>query len=460
MPKVKKGSKTRKIKLKQQVRRHRKSRVIRMKSRKNRYRRKTKYKVGGGKLDYVVFAKIRSFIKENGNNVANAEEAYRTLYTEFALLVEGSCFDPANTTGMFSKKNRLRDILEKIKAVPDDQPADQTLDVGEPRDYQELFDSILKMQELQLKKKKEELKKEWKKEDTRLKEANNRKILEDQQQALLASQQKKAYYEQNRYHKVYIDDSNIVPNPSGLELFESGTDNTATKIPIKIPPSNNPKVSWVSSRAITKDTYDGIGTDATTKSNRDPTDGKDTTYHYKRDPHDPTAYYLHNESGNGIYSLTRELDSRSSKNYEYRIRADDPVRGCNARIYIDPKYGLKDEHVAEITQLWNYANCLLQTHTDFFTGVNPAIVSPSKKTLTDLVISRDRDNKPYYESGTFKGVVLTVKVYDSKETAIKKADKAWENDGSAEEFRQGPATSGVKNINRHQYKPGDIAVLR
>lgn len=387
MPKV---SKTRKMKMKQRLR-HRKSRVIKTKSRKNRYRRTPKYKVGGGTLETNVFRAIRSFIQENRNDVENAEKEYKRLHTEFATSVEGPWFDPDKTIGMFGKKNRLHDILEKIKADADTHQT--TRDVGDAKDYVELSESLKKLQRKQAEQTQQQL------------NASRSRFLNEQHDNDFEGMKKK----EQTFHKVFIPDSNMITVPAGLELFELGTNNKVTRIPIL--------GSQCQVYPIDQEVYEGIVSDQITRKIGNEVGMR--IYHYKRDPVAHTIYYVH---GDGIYDVKQILMSLSSQEYECRIPKGMEF-GCITRPHTIKGSPITDQQkLVVVKKLWDNANCLLQQYYDVFTRIKISkIVSPAKNTLTKLAIREKRDDKlPYYNQGTFTGnftdgtTTVVVDVYASE----------------------------------------------
>ena len=365
MSKAKKVSKTRKMKMKQRLR-HRKSRVIKTKSRKNRYRRTPKYKVGGGNLDSIVFRGIRNFIQENSDNVTNAENAYKALYTQFNSVAE-PCFDPETTTGtFFNKKSRLRDILEKINSTASTQ---DTRDVGESKDYNDLNESLKKLQRKQA-------------EETQANIENARKLQRSQQPQPQPQQQP-----QQQYYKVFIPDSNMVTVPPELGLFELGSFTPVTKIPYSEMP--------FSSKSITLEEYDDApGTPIAIIvgiADRSP-----IVCNYKLSQNSGMVYHLKVDGG-GINDVMRELFS--SKKYECHIPTTVP--NCVV-IMATTEPPLRDDKKQLVNNLWSRVNCLLQRYPDFFTKIkNLKIVSPpSGGTLNNLRIKTGTGTYSY-SSGTF-----------------------------------------------------------
>jgi hypothetical protein len=384
MSKVKKVSKTRKMKMKQRFR-HRKSRVIKTKSRKNRYRRTPKYKVGGGTLDPNVFNNIRAFIENNGNTVENAENRYTTFYNGLHENAKSRYLNPAKITGTFFKKNRLHDILEKIKAVAADQT---TLDVREPEDYHLLSTSITLL---------------YDREAKEMGSANaNRAIarqISHETGILVKEQQSKMKDQGQMFRKVFISDSDMITIPDDLQLFELDTD---TKVTGRIPKLGS-KCQVVT---INQQVYDSIVSDQITNDIVNDL-GMSSSYHYKRDPDAHNIYYVH---GDGISEVTRILTSLSSKNYEYRMTPQD---NCTdpAALEIVTKPVTDPTKNKIIQRLWGDANCLLKRYYDIFSKVNLNIVSPSRKySLNSLHIGTNT----YYEQGKFTDIttVSTVVVYD------------------------------------------------
>lgn len=389
MPKV---LKTRKMKLKQRIR-HRKSRVIKTKSRKNRYRRKTKYKVGGGTLDSKVFNTISGFIQSK-SDVETAETEYRRLYLLFSEKVESPCFNPDKMTGVFNKKNRLHDILEKINA-----DTSNTRDVGEPKDYIELSESLEKLQNT------DQAIKQGKDQAARDRFLKRQEQERRQQQPQVHSGFATFQQQQDqKYFKVSIDNTKMFPIPEGLQLF-GPLGRIVTKIP------NNRTVSMCKHEEITKEAYDII-----TEPEEHYTAAGTLSYKYKRDPHNPEIYYVHHEQGNlEFIALTKLLESPYSGAYEYRMTPQDNCTDPSTealKIVIEPE--VTDDKKDIIRRLWRDANCLLKRYRDIFTKVNPKIMSPSGKSLSYLSIAPDAGK---YNQGTFSGnfkdgTTVTVDVYD------------------------------------------------
>ena len=402
MPKV---LKTRKMKMKKRIR-HRKSRVIKTKSRKNRYRRKTKYKVGGATLHSEFFDNIRNFITANGDDVIKAETEYRRLHTWFSDKVGSPCFNPDKMTGTFNKKNRLHDILEKIKADTNNKR-----DVKTPYDYEFLSKSLDKLQNT------EQAIRQVKDQAARGRFLEGQEKERRQQQPQVHSGFATFQQQQDqKYFKVSIDDTKII-RVDGLQLFKTFDDGSEIKV-TKIP--KDPKdPNLYTHLEISNEDYSSVMGDESSDSAVTATDvygntASHTMYNYKLDKRDPAnpVYYVRGNVGL-IDNLLRS--HYSSGAYEYRMTKGECTDSSTTTLEIatDLKPEVDKTTKDTIQKLWTDANCLLKNHPEIFTRVNPRIVSSSGNySLGSLVIAPEMDLR--YNKGIFSGFGKNIMVYNKR----------------------------------------------